>query len=115
SLRDQHVYPLRRHRVPMTASRLRPSRPTDKWQHRLSSRTPTCTELASRQLIQSANRNTVESNETKRNNKSKRPMKEKQRTNLDTSDLLIESRLVESDSTLSRSRPALIWAFLERR
>src|SRR5271163_4063788 len=63
SLRDQHVYPLRRHRVPMTASRLRPSRPTDKWQHRLSSRTPTGTELASRQLIQSANRNTVESNE----------------------------------------------------
>ncbi|WP_433963489.1 transposase [Tunturiibacter psychrotolerans] len=77
SLRDQHVYPLRRHRVPMTASRLRPSRPTDKWQHRLSSRTPTCTELASRQLIQSANRNTVESNETKNNNKSKRPMKER--------------------------------------
>jgi phage protein D len=78
----------------MTASRLRPSRPTDKWQHRLSSRTPTGTELASRQLIQSANRNTVESNETKNNNKSKSPMKEKQRTNLDTSDLLIESRLI---------------------
>jgi Transposase IS116/IS110/IS902 family len=51
SLRDQHVYPLRRHRVPMTASRLRPSRPNDRWQHRLSSRTPTGTELASRQLI----------------------------------------------------------------
>ena len=55
----------------MTASRLRPWRPTDKWQHRLSSRTPTGTELASRQLIQSANRNPVESNETKSNNKSK--------------------------------------------
>ncbi len=81
SLRDQHVYPLRRHRVPMTASRLRPSRPTDKWQHRLSSRTPTGTELASRQLIQSANRNTVESNETKSNNKSKSPMKEKAKNN----------------------------------
>ena len=38
----------------MTASRLPPSRPTDKWQHRLSSRTPTGTELASRQLTQSA-------------------------------------------------------------
>jgi hypothetical protein len=38
----------------MTASRLPPSRPTDKWQHRLSSLTPTGTELASRQLTQSA-------------------------------------------------------------
>lgn len=74
-------YPLRRHRVPMTACRLRPLRPTDKWQHRLSSRTPTGTELAARQLIQSANRNTVESNELKSNNKSKSSMKEKRRTN----------------------------------
>jgi NADPH:quinone reductase-like Zn-dependent oxidoreductase len=37
----------------------------------VSSRTPTGTELASRQLIQSANRNPVESNETTNNNKSK--------------------------------------------
>jgi hypothetical protein len=44
-----------------------------KWQHRLSSRTPTGTELAPRQLIQSANTNPVESNETKSNNKSKKP------------------------------------------
>src|SRR6185312_16310887 len=76
-----------------TACRLRPSRPTDKWQHRLSSRTPIGTELASRQLIQSANINTVESNGTKSNNKSKSPMKEKEQT-LDTSDLLIECRLI---------------------
>jgi phage protein D len=83
---------------PMTASRLRPSRPTDKWQHPLSSRTTTGTELASRQLIQSANRNTVESNETKSNNKSKSPMKEKANEQiLDTSDLLIECRLLVSD------------------
>jgi hypothetical protein len=34
-------------------------------------------ELASKQLIQSANRNPVESNETKSNNKRKSPMKEK--------------------------------------
>jgi hypothetical protein len=71
----------------MTASRLRPSRPTDKWQHRLSSRTPTGTEPASRQLPKSANRNTVESNNVKNNNKSKEQ-------NLDTGDLLIESRLL---------------------
>ena len=76
----------------MTASRLRPSRPTDKWQHRLSSRTPTGTELVSRQLIQSANRNPVESNEAKSNNKTKDPRKEKQ--TLDTSDLLIENALL---------------------
>jgi phage protein D len=61
----------------MTASRLRPSRPTDKWQHRLSSRTPTGTELASRQLIQSANRNTVESNELKKQQQKQKPYEEK--------------------------------------
>ena len=77
----------------MTASRLRPSRPTDKWQHRLSSRTPTSTELASRQLIQSANRNTVESNETKSNNKAKPYERKNKEQSLDTSDLLIESQL----------------------
>jgi phage protein D len=58
----------------MTASWLWPSTPKHKWQHRLSSRTPTGTELASRQLIQSAYRNPVESNmqrnETKNKNKS---------------------------------------------
>jgi len=68
----------------MTASRLRPSRPTDKWQHRLSPRTPTGTELAPRQLIKSANRNTVESNETKSNNKNKSFMKEKTKNNPQT-------------------------------
>jgi hypothetical protein len=66
----------------MTASRLRPSRPTEKWQHRLSSRTSTGTELASRQLIQSANTNPVESNETNSNNKSKSPMKGKTKSKL---------------------------------
>jgi len=65
----------------MTASRLRPSRPTDKWQHRLSSRTPTGTELAPRQLIQSANRNTVESNDTKSNNKKQKPYEGKTKNN----------------------------------
>ncbi len=49
-------------RVPMTASAFWPSRPAEKWQHRLSSRTPTGTELASKQLIKSAYRNPVESN-----------------------------------------------------
>jgi hypothetical protein len=48
---------------------------------RLSSRTPTGTELAPRQLIQSAYRNPVESNmqhnETRNNNKCKNPRKEK--------------------------------------
>jgi hypothetical protein len=34
-------------------------------------------DLAARQLIQSANRNPVESNEIKSNNKSKNPMQEK--------------------------------------
>ena len=77
----------------MTASRLRPSRPTDKWQHRLSSRTTTGTEPASRQLPKSANRNTVESNNVKNNNKSKEQ-------NLDTGDLLIESRLLGSNPPL---------------
>ena len=56
-------YPLRRYRVPMSASRLWSVRPTYKWQHLLSSRTPTGTELAPRQLIKSANRNTVASSE----------------------------------------------------
>jgi transposase len=49
---DHHVYPLRRHRVPMTASRLWSQRPTEKWQHRLSSRIPTGTEPASRLALQ---------------------------------------------------------------
>jgi hypothetical protein len=46
----------------ITVSRLWSSRPTDKWQHRFSSRIPTVTEFASRQFIKSAKRNTVESN-----------------------------------------------------
>jgi len=59
---------------------------------------PTGTELASRQLIKSANRNPVESNmrrnETKSNNKNKSPMKENAKNKiLDTSDLLIENAL----------------------
>jgi phage protein D len=74
----------------MTASRLRPSRPTDKWQHRLSSRTPTGTELASRQLIQSANRNPVESNEIGTTTKAKAYEGKNKEQNLDTGDLLIE-------------------------
>jgi hypothetical protein len=96
----------------MTASRLRPSRPTDKWQHRLSSRTPTCTELASRQLIQSANRNTVESTKPRATTKAKDLCRKKQRTNLDTSDLLIESRLiVDNGPTTSHGElPGLISA-----
>jgi PhnB protein len=49
----------------------------------------------------------VESNETKSNNKSKSPMKEKQRTILDTSDLLIESRLVGNDGKHHRVKVPL--------
>jgi hypothetical protein len=52
------------------------SRPAEKWQHRLSSRTPTGTELAPRQLIQSANRNPVESNMRRNETNTKSPMKE---------------------------------------
>jgi hypothetical protein len=44
-LRNDHVYPLRPHRGPMTASAFSPFRPTEKWQHRFSSRTPNGTEL----------------------------------------------------------------------
>lgn len=73
----------------MSACRLWCSRPTDKWQHRLSSRTPTGTELASIQLVKSANRNKVESN-IKRNSKSK----DHEAMDLDTRDLLIEGRLL---------------------
>jgi hypothetical protein len=36
-LRNDHIYLLRRHRVPMTASAFWPSSPAEKWQHRLSS------------------------------------------------------------------------------
>jgi phage protein D len=81
----------------MTASRLWPSRPNEKWQHRLFSRTPNGTELAARKLIQSAHRNPVESNMRRNqnsNNKSKNTDKGKDKDHtLDTSDLLIESRL----------------------
>jgi len=64
---------------PMTARAFWPLRPTDKWQHRLSSRTPTGTELPSRKLTRSANRNPVESNRrcNRTDNKSKSPIKVK--------------------------------------
>ena len=57
---------------------------------------PNLHRASSRQLIQSANRNTVESNmrhnETRNNSKSKKPMKgKKRRTDIDTSDPLIEN------------------------
>jgi hypothetical protein len=64
------------------------------------SRTPTSTELASRQLIQSANRNPVESNvrrNTTSSNKNKSPRKERQEQPLDNSDLLIESGLIHTN------------------
>jgi len=78
--------------VSMTANALWPSRPNEKWQHRLSSRTPTGTEPASPQLI----RVRIETRwratcGATNNSKSKDPIKRKQNTDLDTSDLLIES------------------------
>ena len=62
----------------------------------LSSVTPTGTELASRQLIQSANRNPVESNMRRNESTRKALTKEEQ---IDTSDLFIENALVVSDGT----------------
>jgi hypothetical protein len=61
----------------MTASAFWSKRPNEKWQHRLTSRTPTDTELAARQVIQSAYGNPVESNMQRNEYKSNSPMKEK--------------------------------------
>src|SRR5258708_3279952 len=47
-LRIDYVYFLRRLRVPMTASAFWSKRPNEKWQHRLTSRTPTDTEPAAK-------------------------------------------------------------------
>jgi hypothetical protein len=80
----------------MTANALWPSRPNEKWQHRLSSRIPTGTEPASKSAHQSAHRNTVESN-MRRNKTTKTNASiewKNKRTSLDTSDLLIESAFI---------------------
>jgi phage protein D len=71
----------------MTANALWPSRPDEKWQHRLSSRTPTGTEPASRQLIR-VHKNKVKSN--MRRNQQEQSKDPDQGKDLDISDLLIE-------------------------